>query len=354
MKIIQRYVTLRLVWTAMLALFILVALFSFFSLIDQLEETGRGNYGVLQAVTYVLLTTPRLAYELFPIASVIGAMATLGILAQTSELDVIRTSGVSRLQLTMVMAKAGVVLVAIALIIGELVAPLSEERAQYLRSVALTQQITLKTRFGFWARDGNSFVNIRRILPGDRVEQIYIYEFDDANRLRSSIHAKAATYENQQWRLEQIQQTIIDGDTVTRRNLGRAAWDSLLDPEMINLVIVKPQYLTVWGLSRYIGFLRQNAQNSRLYEQALWVKLARPLSIIAMIILAVPLVRGHSRFTAIGQRVFIGALIGVGFHIINEASGHMGVVYQIPPAISAGMPTLALILIIGWLLRRPA
>ena len=351
MKIIQRYVTINLLWTTLLALAVLVALYSFFSLIDQLEDAGRGNYGVLQAVTFVILTMPRLAYELFPIAAVIGAMATLGIMAQNSELDVIRTSGVSRVQLTGVMARAGLVLVLLALIIGELVAPISGEQAQQMRTIALTKQITLKTKYGFWARDGNSYVNIRKVLPGNQVEQIYIYEFDSERRLRSSTHAGRATYQDNQWRLERIEQTIINGQKITSRKLHHAAWDSLLNPEMINLVIVQPQYLPIWGLSRYIGYLRQNAQNTRIYEQALWVKLVRPLSIIAMIILAVPLVRGHSRSTAIGQRVFIGALIGVVFHIVNEASGSIGVVYDIPPALSAGTPTLMLMIALVWLLR---
>ncbi|MGH8248336.1 MAG: LPS export ABC transporter permease LptG, partial [Gammaproteobacteria bacterium] len=290
MKILQRYVTASLLWTTLLALFVLVALFCFFSLIDQLEETGRGNYGVLQAVTYVVLTTPRLAYELFPIASVIGAMAVLGILAQNSELAVIRTSGVSRFQLGVIFAKGGILLVLVAVVIGELLAPASEEKAQNLRSVALTKQIALKSKHGFWSRDGNSYINIRKVLPGNAVEQIYIYEFDEGNRLRNSIYAKRASYEEEQWRLEQIQQTILDGDSVRKRTLDRAAWDSLLNPEMINLVIVQPQYLTVSGLFEYIRYLRQNAQNSVLYEQALWIKFLRPLSIIAMIILAVPMV----------------------------------------------------------------
>ncbi|MBI2993945.1 MAG: LPS export ABC transporter permease LptG [Gammaproteobacteria bacterium] len=352
MKIIQHYVTINLLWTTMLALAVLVALFSFFSLIDQLEDAGRGNYGVLQAATYVLLTMPRLAYELFPIAAVIGSMSTLGIMAQNRELEVIRTSGVSRIQLTVVMAKAGGVMVALALVVGELVAPVSEEHAQQLRTIALTQQITLKTKYGFWARSGNSYVNIRKVLPGNQVEQIYIYEFDNEDRLRSSTRALRATYENRQWRLNGIEQTVIDRDSVTRRKMRQAAWVSLLHPEMINLVIVQPQYLPIWGLSRYIGFLRQSAQNSRVYEQALWIKLVRPVTIIAMVLLAVPLVRGHSRYTAIGQRVFVGALIGVGFHIVNEASGHIGVVYELSPALSAAVPTLALLAMLVWMLRR--
>lgn len=352
MNIIQRYLTATLLWTAAAALFVLVALFAFFSLIDQLEDAGRGNYDVLQAVTYVLLTLPRLAYELFPVAAVIGAMATLGILAQNSELAVLRTSGVSLLQLSGLMARAGLLLVVVALFIGEVVAPLGEEKAQYLRSVAMTDQISLKTRFGFWARDGSSYVNIRKVLPGNRVEDLYVYEFDAGDRLRSSTHARRARYGDQGWLLEDVRQTVIDGADITARRLKRAAWDSRLEPELINLVVVEPRYLTLPGLARYITHLRQNQQSTRVYEQALWVKLVRPFSILAMTLLAVPLVRGHARSTAIGQRVFSGALIGVMFHIINQAAGHLGVVYQLPAPLSAGLPTLLLAAAVLWLLRR--
>jgi lipopolysaccharide export system permease protein len=354
MKILQRYLATHLMWTTALALFVLVALFAFFSLIDQLEETGRGNYGVFQAVTYVFLTLPRLAYELLPIAAVIGAMAVLGIMAQNSELAVIRTSGVSIWQLAGLMLRAGLLLVVVTLLIGELLMPAGEERAQYLRSVALTKQIALKTRYGFWARDGNSYVNIRTMLPGNRAEHVYIYEFDDANRLRSSIYARSAVYGDREWRLQQIRQTILDGDRVSTRRLKEAAWDSFIDPEMINFVLVQPQYLTMAGLARYITYLERNALNTGPYEQALWTKLTRPFSVMAMILLAVPLVRGHARTTAIGQRVFIGALIGITFHIVNEAAGHMSVVYQVPPMVSATLPTLALLLLIFFLLRRAA
>jgi lipopolysaccharide export system permease protein len=352
MKIVRRYLATSLFWTTALALSVLVALFTFLSLVDQLEQTGRGNYGVFQAATYVLLTVPRLAYELFPIAAVIGAMAALGMLAQNSELVIIRTSGVSVAQLAGAMARAGLLIVLVAVIIGEVVAPAGEERAQYLRSVALTKQIALKTKFGFWARDGGSYVNIRKILPGNRVEEIYIYEFDAANRLRSSTHASRASYVDRKWLLEDLRQTILDDAVVRSRTMERAAWESMLDPEMINLVVVEPQYLTMVGLARYISHLRQNAQNTQRYEQALWTKLVRPLTILAMIVLAVPLVRGHARFNVIGQRVFAGALIGVVFHIVDQAAGHVGVVYGVPAALSAAAPTLLLVGILAYLLRR--
>jgi lipopolysaccharide export system permease protein len=351
MRILQRHVAAGLAAAALTALCALVALFSFFSLIDQLADTGRGNYTVIEALRYVSLTTPKLAYELFPIAAVIGGMAALGMLAKYSELVVIYTSGVSKVSLAVMLGKASLILVVLAVLVGEFIAPISEEAAQQRRSLAMTDQITLKTKYGYWARDGNSFINIRRILPGNRVEEVFIYEFDQDDRLRTSISARAAMYENQRWRLLDVEQTRIEEGEVTVELFPQAEWPSLLDPELISFVMVQPQYLNFLGLFRYIDYLRQNAQESAPYEQALWKKIIKPFSICAMVLLAVLLVRCESRFTQVGQRIFLGSLIGIVFHICDQISGHLGLVYQIPAIISVTAPTALLWVIILWLLR---
>jgi lipopolysaccharide export system permease protein len=352
MKIIRRYIARDLLWTTLLALFVLASLFSFFTLVDQLQDTGRGNYGVLQAIFYVILTIPTLAYDLFPIAAVIGGMAALGMMARNNELDVIYTSGVSRLRMAMMMISAALPLLVLIILMGEVVAPFSEEKAQNLRSLSLTEQITLKTRYGFWIRDGDSYVNIRKVLSGDRIEQIYIYQFDAAGSLLSSILAESAVYKDGKWSMENIVESVISNDKVENRTMQRATWESLLNPEIINVVIVRPQHLTLPGLINYIEYLRQNLQDTRLYEQALWAKLVKPFSILAMIIVAVPLVRGAARTTAVGQRVFMGVLAGIIFHLANQVSVNLGVVYQIHPAISVLVPTILLYLLIISLLRN--
>ncbi len=145
------------------------------------------------------------------------------------------------------------------------------------------------------------------------MEEIYIYEFDNNNFLRASTYAKYAEYLEDQWILEDIEKTNIYEDHVTVENLKRAAWASILDPDVINLVTIKPQYLTLRGLYDYIYYLKQNEQNSLLYEQALWSKLVNPLVIVLMIVISIPLVKSNSRMTAVGQRIFIGCLVGFSF-----------------------------------------
>ncbi len=353
MKILDRYIALTLIKVTLLVLFSLVLLFSFFALVDQLDSTGRGNYGVWQAITYVFLTTPRLTFELFPIAAVIGSMTTLGMFAKNSELAVIRTSGISQLRFAWALCKGAAVLICVSLFVGEIVSPYTEETAQHMRTVALSEQITLKTKYGFWSRDGLSFINIRKILPGDRVEDIYIYEFDADDRLRTSTFAKRAEYKDEHWVLEDIRQTEITDHGVKVNQMNQATWEALLNPDVINLIIIKPRFLSFIGLYDYISYLKINSQNSVIYEQAHWSKIINPLAILVMVLIAIPMVRCYSRLTAIGQRVSLGCLVGIVFHIINQMTGQIGIVYNLNPALSVTLPTLLMLGAIIWLLRRP-
>jgi lipopolysaccharide export system permease protein len=354
MRILDRYIALTLIKTTLLALFSLVLLFSFFALVDQLDSTGKGNYGVWQALYYVFLTIPRLSSELFPIAAVIGSMTTLGMFARHSELAVLRTSGISQLRFSWSLCKGAAILIFISLLVSEVLSPYTEETAQHMRSMALSEQITLKTKYGFWSRDGHSFINIRKILPGDRVEGIYIYEFDGDDKLRTSTFAKRAEYKDEQWILADIRQTELTDEGVNVKRMDLATWEAFLSPDVINLIIIKPQFLSFIGLYDYISYLKNNGQSSAIYEQAIWSKITNPFTIIVMVLIAVPLVKSYSRMTAVGQRVFLGCLVGIIFHIVNQIAGHIGIVYRLPPALSVTFPTLLMLAVIGWLLRKEA
>ena len=350
--ILDRYLGKSLLATSLLALFALVAVFSFFSLVDQLDDTGVGNYGVSEAIQYVLLTIPRLSYELFPIATVIGSMAALGMLANSSELAVIRTSGISQFQLAYSLLKTGLIFIFISILLGEVIAPITEHAAQQKRSVALTKQISLKTKHGLWSRDGDNYINIRKILPGDRVEGVYIYEFDKDHFLKSSIHAQHAEYDNDRWILHNIKKTEISEQQVTTVDIETAEWEALLNPEVIELVTIKPRYLSVHGLISYIQYLEANNQSSKLYVQAFWSKMVNPFAIIAMILLAICVVKCEGRPIGLGQRVFIGALIGIIFYLINQVTGHLGIVYGVPAFISVCFPTILVLSYVFYALNK--
>ncbi len=354
MKILDRYIARTVSGAILTVMGVLVVIFSFFEFIDELDHLGKGRYGLVQVAEFVGLSIPQLAYELFPTGALIGSLVGFGTLVSNSELVVIRVAGVSRWRIVAAVLKAGLVIMAAAVIIGEWIAPPSDQLAQHRRSVATTNQIALKTRHGFWARDGQTYINIRRVLPGNRVEEIYIYEFDKENRLISTTYARGAGYKEGRWLLEDLEQTLFEPDKISKRYIERARWESLLNPKLVNLVAIKPNNLSVRDLYKYIRFLKTNNQNSLQYEQALWFKIIYPLATGIMVFLAIPIVLGKMNTATVSQRIVLGSCIGLGFHIMNKAAGQLGVVLDLDPALSTTFPALVALMITLVLMQRIA
>ena len=343
MKIVDRYIGQNVISATLTVLLVLLAIFSFFDFIEELEDLGRGSYTLGKVAMVVILSLPGLAYDLFPIAALLGALLGLGAMMERNEIAVVRCAGVSKLRVIWSVMKAGFVFVVIAVVIGELVFPLAEQKARDMRALAIADRVATATEQGFWARDGASYVNIREILPGKEFRGINILEFDDDNRLRTATRADSAHYIDGRWELRQIAQTQFNGDALEARRIERAAWDSVLDPDLIGMVALNPETLSLLALTRYVEFARRNGQNAQRWEHAMWSKLGYPLAAGVMVFLAIPLVlRNPSRSVTTGRRILIGALIGLGFHVLNQASAHLGVVFGISAAASALGPTLIL------------
>ncbi|MCP4040823.1 MAG: LPS export ABC transporter permease LptG [Gammaproteobacteria bacterium] len=352
MKILDHYIGRAVVSGTLLALAVLLALFTFFSFVDHMSEVGKGNFGIWNVIEYVILTMPRRAFELFPIAAVIGTLLGLGALAGNSELTVIRASGISIGRITLAVMKGGAVLMGVALFLGEVVAPPAQELAQSRRSLALSQNLAMNTGDGFWTKDGMTFINIRSLLSEDTMADIHIYEFDETHRLRMATHAKRATYRDENWLLEDIQQSELSEKGVTSRKLVKAEWNSVLGPDIINVAVVKPDYMSIWGLYKYIRYLRENGQESAPYELGFWGKLMAPVFTGVMIFLAVPFVFGPLRSVGVGQRILVGTMVGIGFHILNQAFSKMGLVYGLSPLLSVTIPAMLFLAVALWMMRR--
>lgn len=337
--ILDRYLGGTVIRGALLALLVLASLSAFFTLLGELGDLHK-DYDLAKASLYVLLTLPRRIYEMFPTAVLLGGLMSLGGLAANSELMVMRAAGVSVTRITLAVLQAGLILAVLAGVLGEVVAPPGEKYAQSMRSAAQTGYITLQSDNGFWARDGNNFVQIRRVLPGAQLQDITIYELDDALRLRSLIHARSASYIDGRWELEQVEQSRIDTAGVTTRALDSAGWRSLLKPDLLDVLSVKPEDLAASALSRYVGYLEENNLSSDRYRLAFWVKIVTPFSTLVMLLIAIPFVFGSLRSAHGGTRILVGVLLGMGFYLLNQALNHVGLVYGIPPILSALAPTL--------------
>ncbi len=352
MKIIDRYIGAAVFRNIALVLMVLIALDGLFRLVRELNSVGTGNYDQSEMLLYLLLTTPSHIVEFFPIAALLGAITGLGALANQSELVVMRAAGVSLLRISGSVLKSGFILIIAIMLLSEFVVPPAEQFAESRRSQMLAEQTALKTVNGFWSRDARSFLNIRGISPGGDITDIYIYEFDDEHQLRTTTHAEKAIYDNGQWILNGLSQSEITVKGIKTRNFEEAQWDSLLSPALISLIVVNPLQLSVRDLYGYYRYLSDNGQDADRYELAFWSRLMMPVSIAVMMLLAVPFIFGPLRAVSIGQKIFIGFLVGLGFFLFNQGFNYIGVVYNIPPLLSASLPVLSFLILAIVMIRR--
>ena len=355
MKLIDFYIGRCIVQQSLLVIAVLAGIFVFLNFIDQLSYLGSGSYGLLDVLRFVVLTTPRIIHDTFPMASLVGAILGLSVLARHSELTVMRASGVSLGQITGSVLKVGTIFVLLSLVIGEFVSPFTETMAQRGRAEALEQDIEQKHSSGLWMRDQSTFVNVAEVMPDLRLLRIKIFEFDRKNhdRLVSLTYAGSGHYDQGRWQLNDVRQTIIDEKGRAEVfQFGESDWATEVTPGMMSVFLVQPGQLPLLQLKKYIEHLKTNAQDTRVYELAYWSKIVLPLSTAVMLILAVPFVFGNLRAGSLGRNLFLGIMVASGFFVLNKALGYIVLVYGVHPFIGAILPTLLFLGVTLILYRR--
>jgi lipopolysaccharide export system permease protein len=318
----------------------LIALFSFFDFIQEINDLGKGGYGLIQVVSYVVLSMPGHVYEIIPLAVLIGAMFTVGELSQNSEFTVMRSSGLSIKKIAASLIYVGVFFCLLTFAIGDLISPNSEKNAQQLKISSTDSVVSQEFKSGFWIKDGKSFVNIENVLPDSSLEDIHIYEFDRNFKLRTIVNAKQGKFEDGQWKLNDISLTLLDEEKITTTNIENGNWKSLIRPEMMNALIISPEKMSTINLAKFIKYLKLNNQKVTRYEIAFWEKLIHPIMPIVMLIFAIPFGFLQERSGGKYLKMFLGIIIGITYQILNTMTRHIGLLNDWQPFISSLIPTI--------------
>lgn len=342
MSIIERYLMRALFSGTAMVLLILLSLSLFFTFVAQLEDMGKGDYGLLQIIEYVLLRIPQMAYEIFPLAVLMGTLFGVGALAGTRELVVMRAAGFTPSRFIRAMLMGGLLLVGVCYVLGDYVAPQALNMAQDLQAAALNGKHTARIEGEVWVRDGNRFINIRRLINSKLIAGVSIYEFNQDHRLQWSGWADHARIEADGWRLYGFSSTRFDTPELRSQHQDEYFWRTQVSADILNLFALKPEMLSTFGLYRYIAYLRDNGLQTSEYALAFWHKVVTPITVLVMILLALPFLFGPLRDVGTGQRILAGIGVGLFYYLLNAGIGGVGQVAGVNPALSAWLPTVLL------------
>ena len=357
MKLYRRYLAREVSGGILLVLAGFLSLFGFFDMITEVKNVGEGSYQLHHAIAFVALRMPGRVYELMPIAVLIGALYSLSTLARHSEITVLRASGMSTRNLLSGLFQVAAVFALITFLIGEVVAPPCERAAQQMRLKEKGNTVGQDLRSGLWVKDERRFINVQTVLPDTRLRGIRIYDFDQGAKLRSVTNAAEGVFvPPASWRLTGVVQTVLHGERAEIVNMPDLEWRSALNPDILAVLMVSPERMSLLHLSAYTKHLSENSQKTQRYDIALWKKVVYPLAALVMVALALPFGYTHDRVGGVSLKIFSGVMIGVFFHMLNGLFSNLGAINSWSPVLSAVAPSalfmLAAVGLIWWVERR--
>jgi len=349
-KRIDRYIVVSVAKATLLTLLAISVLSYVLTLVDESGEIGRGDYRLGDVLLVVATMLPRFFYESFPVAALVGTLLVLGSMDKNRELVALQAAGMSPLQLMGSVFKAALALFLLLVLVGEVVGPPLELWGQEYRLQKLNRQVAFHSRYGFWIKDRNAIVNIRRATPEGRLQEVRIYRLDGFRRVTAMTYAASGAFEEGRWKLHRVRQSTL-GRRVATRRFDTLEWRSVVDPEMLSVALIQPRLQSAWQLYGRLRALRAAGQRALEVALAFWNKLATPLTMLAMMLLAVPLVTGRHRRANVGEHVFLGAVLGAVFYLASKGFYYAVIVFDLPPAGIVFFPPVAFLLAMAVLSR---
>ena len=350
MNQIDRYVIRHVLALTGIVALGLVTIYTLVVFVSDVSETGKGTYGVRQALGYSLLMAPSSLYILMPIIALLGTLMGIGVLARNAELTAMRASGVSMARIGGATLIAGAMLGALGFLLGDWLGPLSERAANNLRDNARGENSSFER--ALWLRDADNILRIRRLVAEDHARDVTVYRIAPDGRLMQVSNVDEAHYVEGHWRLSGIKRTEFTNERAQVSNVDETSLDGGITPNVLRLFILEADSLSVRGLSRLVAYMDENALDSTKFRIWLWRKLIEPFTVMTMMLFAVPFVAGTLRDAGAGQRLLAGVLVGIVFYVLNKVSVSVGDLYHWPAPVAAGVPTSILAIIAFWRLRR--
>jgi lipopolysaccharide export system permease protein len=348
-KKVDKLVALSALGAVLLAWGFLVGFDAFRAFVGEINDIGTGHYTLSKAIAYTLLTVPRRGYQFFGYAALIGGLLGMGALASSGELTALRAAGLSKLRICLSVIFALTALTALVMLMGETIGPRGEQKAEALALSAKSKDVAIGKGGSLWARDGENVVNAKhghtRSTPAGasvELQDVRVFEFTPQGQLSALSLAKTAAHAYGEWTLHDVRRTEFHGTSAISTTQAQTQWKSTLDPNVLAVSMIHPEYLSARDLARNIDYMQRNRQDASSYQRAYWGRLFYPLNVLVLAFCAVPFAFGMLRTGGLGKRLFIGIALAITYYFFQSAVVSMGAVYNFNPALANALPSLLL------------
>jgi lipopolysaccharide export system permease protein len=357
MKIRDRYIAKTLLSYTIIVLVVWISIYSFFNFLAELNSVGKEGYTILSAFTFIFLQLPEVVYKQASPIILLGCILGMGHLATTGQLLIFRVSGASILKITLLTLKNSLVFVLFLIAIGEFLAPISSSFAETSRSNAMGNSSVSINQNGFWIRDGDNFINVRRNIDGKLFNSITVIEVNSSNKIERVIKSENAIFDGDSLDMSGSEIFSIDEsssfDKISLKE--RNSYNKIVsfDQDLIDSLEKDPEDLSTLTLIKQIRFLTDNKLRSGVFEVELYKRLIQPVTLIAMILLAMLFIFESTRDVTLGRKIFFGVALGLSFEMLSRVASAMSLGLDFSPFLSSILPSITVMFIsIIFLLKK--
>jgi len=349
MKIRDRYIAKTLLSYTIIVLVVWTSIYSFFNFLAELNSVGKESYTILSAFTYIILQLPEVLYKQASPIILLGCILGMGHLASTGQLLIFRVSGASILKITLLTLKNSLIFVFFFICIGEFLAPISSNYAESIRSSAMGNSIKSINQNGFWIRDGNNFINVKRNVDVTLFSGITVIEVNSSNKIERVIKSENAIFDGNSLDMSGNEIFSIDDsnsfDNISLKERNSYNKTVSFDQDLIDSLEKEPIDLSTLTLIKQIRFLTDNKLRSGVFEVELYKRLIQPVTLIAMILLAMLFIFGSTRDVTLGRKIFFGVALGLSFEMLARVTSAMALSLNFNPFLSSILPSITVMFI---------
>lgn len=354
-RYLARSIGIAVVWVSV----VLLGVYTLVELIRELRALS-GEYGALQMASYVIQTSPRRLYDIFPFAALIGTLIGVGTLAQSNELIAMRAAGVHRKKIGLYAITVIGFWLLLLVLMSEFFVPTLERQAQASRDQARSGQIQLDRHGALWVRDGEFMIRVGHSMVDDEggllFTDVLIYQLDSSLRPVATHQAKRAVHEPTRWQLFEVTSTEYGSAGVRFEAHADRALPSEISPELFDAAVTRPRLLSTRDLMQMQAFLSDNALDASPYTEALWERVFFPVNVLAMVLIGLPFALGgvfrQSPRGGLGLNVFIGITLGLVFFVLSRVVQGVITLWPIPIWFGSALPAVLIAAVAFWLLSR--
>jgi lipopolysaccharide export system permease protein len=306
MRVISSYISLELAKIIAICLGAFIAIYLVIDFFERIDDFLEAKLPLTLALHFFILKLPLVVQQGIPMAVLMGTLITLGLMARSNELMVLKASGISPLHVVGPIVTLALLASMLDFAFSEYLVPLTSTRANYIWNVRVMNR-PLPTSFSeekVWYKSGQVIYNIR-VLHAKRglLEGVTIHMFDSNFRLTSRLDARRGEWDGQSWVFSQgifIQRTA-DGNFTTE-NFQSRRFDLKERPQDFQHLEKDSEEMTLGELARYVAEIESEGYDSSRYRVDFHAKIAFPFTslIMALLGIGVALYQGKKGGIAVG------------------------------------------------------